>query len=132
MKTLKQACKPQQSIFDPSRRDTVLSLNNLIRSQIDPAEFFEENHMTQGMRLLLENGFKRLEGKSDQGVFRLTQAMGGGKTHNLLAFALLAKHPEYRPLSAPGQNAWVSLLKGQPLIKVWLNEKLEEAHHGAK
>lgn len=123
--------------------------------------------MTQGMRLLLENGFKRLEGKSDQGVFRLTQAMGGGKTHNLIAFGLLAKHPEFRekvmsgfylpsnigevkvvaftgresdaqlgvwgaiaeqlgkkeffnnyysPLSAPGQNAWTNLLKGQPLI----------------
>ena len=167
MKTLKQACKPRQSIFDISKRDTVLSLNNLIRDQIDPAEFFDENHMTQGMRLLLENGFKRLEGKSDQGVFRLTQAMGGGKTHNLLALGLLAKHPEYRkkvmecfytpsdigavkvvafsgresdaeygiwgviaeqvgkkdffkdyytPLSAPGQSAWVNLLKGQPLI----------------
>jgi predicted AAA+ superfamily ATPase len=47
------------------------------------------------MRMLLESGFKRLEGKSDQGVFRLTQAMGGGKTHNLIAFGLLAKHPEY-------------------------------------
>jgi len=66
------------------------------RNQIKPAEFFEENYLTQGMRLLLENGFKRLEGKSDQGVFRLTQAMGGGKTHNLIAFGLLAKFPEFR------------------------------------
>jgi predicted AAA+ superfamily ATPase len=67
-----------------------------VRGHIDPGEFFEENHVTQGMRLLLENGFKRLEGKSDQGIFRLTQAMGGGKTHNLITFGLLAKHPEYR------------------------------------
>lgn len=96
MKTLKQACKPRQSIFDSSKRDTVLSLNNLTRNQISPEEFFGENHLTQGMRMLLENGFKRLEGKSDQGIFRLTQAMGGGKTHNLIAFGLLAKHPEYR------------------------------------
>ncbi|MEI8356759.1 MAG: hypothetical protein WCG31_11835, partial [Deltaproteobacteria bacterium] len=77
MKTLKQACKPRQSIFDSSKRDTVLSLNNLTRNQISPDEFFDENHLTQGMRMLLENGFKRLEGKSDQGIFRLTQAMGG-------------------------------------------------------
>jgi predicted AAA+ superfamily ATPase len=56
-----------------------------VRGHIDPGEFFEENHVTQGMRLLLENGFKRLEGKSDQGIFRLTQAMGGGKTHNTVS-----------------------------------------------
>ncbi len=93
--------------------------------------------------------------------------MGGGKTHNLLAFGLLAKHPAlrqqvmesfyypselgevrvvaftgrecdapfgiwgaiaeqlgqkdqfkdyYSPLAAPGQAAWVSLLKGAPLV----------------
>ncbi len=96
MKTLKQACTPRPSVFDASKRDTVLSLNNLFRNQIEPAEFFEENEITQGMRLLLENGFRRLEGRSDQGVFRLTQSMGGGKTHNLIAFGLLAKHPEFR------------------------------------
>jgi predicted AAA+ superfamily ATPase len=96
MKTLKQACTPRPSIFDATKRDTVLSLNNLTRHEIKPQEFFEENHLTQGMRLLLENGFKRLEGKTEQGVFRLTQSMGGGKTHNLIAFGLLARHPEYR------------------------------------
>ena len=48
------------------------------------------------MRTLLTEGFRRLEGKSTQGVFKLTQAMGGGKTHNLLALGLLAKHLEYR------------------------------------
>jgi hypothetical protein len=35
-------------------------------------------------------------GRSDQGVFRLKQAMGGGKTHNLLAAALLAREPADR------------------------------------
>jgi hypothetical protein len=96
MKTAKQACQPRQSIFDATMRDTALNVESLVHDRIDPAAFFDENHMTQGMRLLLENGFKRLEGKSDQGIFRLTQAMGGGKTHNLIAFGLLAKHPELR------------------------------------
>jgi len=96
MKTLKQACIPRKSIFDVTKRDTVLSINNLLKNQINPTDFFEENHVTQGMKILLENGFKRLEGKSDQGVFRLAQSMGGGKTHNLITFGLLAKHPEYR------------------------------------
>jgi len=93
--------------------------------------------------------------------------MGGGKTHNMVALGLLARHPEvrqavmgdlyddtgvgqvrvaaftgresdvplgiwgaiaeqlgkkelfkdyYSPLSAPGQTAWVNLLKGEPLL----------------
>ncbi len=48
------------------------------------------------MRTLLIEAFRRLEGKSDQAVFKLTQAMGGGKTHNLITLGLLAKHPELR------------------------------------
>lgn len=91
MKTLKQLCVPRDTIFDAAKRDTVISINQLIRGQVDPEQFFSENYMTQGMRLLLENCFKRLEGKSDQGVFRLTQSMGGGKTHNLNALGLLAR-----------------------------------------
>ena len=31
-----------------------------------------------------------------QGVFRLKHAMGGGKTHNMVAAGLLAKHPHLR------------------------------------
>ena len=96
MKTVRQACTPRASAFDPTRRDTVLDLTDLIDDRVDPAEFFAENHITEGMKTLLTEGFRRLEGKSTQGVFKLTQAMGGGKTHNLLALGLLARHPEYR------------------------------------
>ena len=96
MKTLKKACTPRANIFDPTRRDTVLDLSDLTDGRIDPAEFFAENHITEGMRTLLTEAFRRLEGKSTQGVFKLTQAMGGGKTHNLLALGLLAGHPEHR------------------------------------
>ena len=67
-----------------------------VENNIDPKEFFDENYITEGMRILLEQAFLRLEGKSEQGVFKLKQAMGGGKTHNLLALGLLAKHPEFR------------------------------------
>jgi hypothetical protein len=48
------------------------------------------------MGVLLRQVFDRLMGRSDQGVFRLKQAMGGGKTHNLLAAALLARDPAER------------------------------------
>ncbi|MCY3839415.1 MAG: DUF499 domain-containing protein [Gammaproteobacteria bacterium] len=168
MLTIKQACVPRSGTFDPSRRDTVLDLTDLTQDRIDPASFFAENYITEGMKTLLAEGFRRLEGQSTQGVFKLTQAMGGGKTHNLLALGLLAKHPEYRsevmggfyeprpdlepvrvvaftgresdaplgiwgavaeqlgkkeqfadyyaPLAAPGQTAWVNLLRGGPLV----------------
>jgi hypothetical protein len=96
MKTLKQLCTPRSSVFDKARRDTVLDLTDLVEDRIDAAEFFAENHITEGMRLLLSEGFRRLEGKSVQGVFKLTQSMGSGKTHNLIAFALLTKHAEQR------------------------------------
>ena len=74
----------------------MLDLTDLVDGRIAPAGFFAENYTTEGMRTLLTEGFRRLEGKSTQGVFKLTQAMGGGKTHNLLALGLLAKHPEFR------------------------------------
>jgi predicted AAA+ superfamily ATPase len=96
MRSLNQLCTPRQSVFDTQRRDTVLDLTDLVNDTIDPSQFFTENYITDGMRVLLEQGFRRLEGKSDQGVFLLKQAMGGGKTHNLLVLGLLAKHPEFR------------------------------------
>jgi predicted AAA+ superfamily ATPase len=68
MQTLKQACVPRQSVFDTQRRDTVLDLSDLIRGRINPAEFFGKNYVTEGMKTLLELGFRRLEGKSQQGV----------------------------------------------------------------
>jgi len=96
MKTLKQLCKPRPSVFDRSRRDTVLDLTNLIEDKINPEEFFAENYLTDGMKRLLREAFRRFEGTSNQGVFVLTQAMGGGKTHNMIALGLLANHPNMR------------------------------------
>ncbi len=96
MKSLKQLCVPRPSVFDTQRRDTVLDISDLLGDRIEPDEFFRENYITEGMKTLLEQGFRRLEGKSSQGIFKLKQAMGGGKTHNLLVLGLLAKHPEVR------------------------------------
>ncbi len=167
MKTLNELCVPRESVFDSSRRDTVLDLTDFLQDKVKAEDFFAENFMTEGMKILLQKAFERLEGKSDQGIFLLTQAMGGGKTHNLFALGLLAKYPAirrhvlkgiysnvsdqsvrvvafsgrevdapygiwgaiaeqlnkkeflkdyYSPLSAPGQSAWVNLLKGDPVL----------------
>lgn len=94
--TLASACTPRASVHDITKRDTVLSIDDLIKDRINPEEFFAENYLTEGMKTLTQQAFSRLEGKGDQGIFLLKQAMGGGKTHNLLMLGLLAKHPEYR------------------------------------
>lgn len=97
MKTLRHACTPRTSVFDSRRRDTVHDLLDLVKGNLNPADFFGENYVTQGMRTLLSEAFKRFEGGAQaQGIFRLSQSMGGGKTHNLLALGLLAQHPEWR------------------------------------
>jgi cation transport regulator ChaB len=96
MKTLADLCKPRASVFDKARLDTVYNLDDL--SSIHPDEFLSENYVTEGMRILLTEAFNRLEGKttSASGTFLLSQSMGGGKTHNLIALGLLAKYPKYR------------------------------------
>lgn len=167
MKTLFELCKPRENVFSETKREDVLNLSDLIENRITPHDFFNENFITQGMNILFETAFKRFKMKNSTGVIRLTQAMGGGKTHNMLALGLLAKHPEFRekvigatykdsdlgsvkvvgfsgresdatlgiwgaiaeqlgkkeafkdyysPLSAPGENSWIRLLQGEPLL----------------
>lgn len=96
MYSLKELCKPREGIFDKTRRDTVLLISDLKENKINPEKFFTENYLTNGMRSLFSEAFRRFSGKSDTGVITLTQAMGGGKTHCMIALALLAKYPEMR------------------------------------
>ena len=75
MKTLKQACVPRAATFDPTRRDTVLDLSDLVEDRIDATAFFAENHT----RLLvgapefgsgLQTGPVRLVGVHDGSLVR--------------------------------------------------------------
>jgi predicted AAA+ superfamily ATPase len=167
MKTLKKLCQPRKSVFERVRRDEVLDLTNLIDDKIKPREFFDENYLTDGMKSLFREAFRSFAGNSSSGIIKLTQAMGGGKTHCMIALGLLARYPElrkevmgedyndevlgsvrvvaftgresdapfgiwgalaeqlgkkdvfkdyYSPLKAPGQSAWMNLLKGEPLL----------------
>jgi hypothetical protein len=91
---LSDLAEPRQSIFGRGHSDTVAEIADL--PKLDAHAFFAETHITEGMEVLLRQVFDRLMARSDQGVFRLKQAMGGGKTHNLLAAALLAREPAHR------------------------------------
>jgi len=165
MQTIKSLCKPRDSVYTDTTRDDVLNLSDLIEGKLDVDKFFNENFKTKGMEILFDTAFKRFSGKSDTGVIKLTQAMGGGKTHNMLALALLAQNPDWRkkiigneyeditdikvvafsgresdaefgiwgsiaeqlerkeffadhysPLKAPGESAWINLLKEQRVL----------------
>ena len=167
MKSLYELCVPRSDVFEDAQSNDALDLTNLAEGSIDSKKFFEENYVTDGMKQLVDLAFQRFAGKGATGLIRLKQAMGGGKTHNMIALGLLAEHPELRKnlpseiihgvkskvkvvsytgrendipygiwgeiarqlgkeaqfaryyspvLSAPGQTAWIELLKGDPVL----------------
>jgi hypothetical protein len=96
IKTVKQTCRFNPIIRDYRMSQAIENLAELIADQRDGRDFFSRNHVTHGMGQLFREGLLRLSGKSDQAVFELTQAMGGGKTHMMIALGLLACHPHLR------------------------------------
>jgi hypothetical protein len=94
--TVKQLCTPNSVVTSDSLVEQVAQLDDFASAKIDGREFFRRNYFTAGLDLLVKRGFERLAGKTDDGAFYLTQAMGGGKTHSLIAFGLLAEDPELR------------------------------------
>lgn len=98
-------CKPRQSVFAADRRATVLSLDTFLKDQVSGTEFFEENYFTSGMLTLVDRAFRHLGGTgAGSSVFLLSQAMGGGKTHSMIALGLLARDPALRNEVLGAQN----------------------------
>ncbi|MGX8726492.1 anti-phage-associated DUF499 domain-containing protein [Legionella pneumophila] len=97
IKTVKQACRFNPVIDDYRMSSGIENLADLINDEGDGEAFFSRNFVTHGMEQLFREGMLRISGKSDQAVFELTQAMGGGKTHMMIALGLLAKHAHLRP-----------------------------------
>ena len=93
MKTVRDACQLQPNALSIKLSDQIEQLDELIHAEGDGKSFFQRTHIIQGMQDLITEGIARLAGASSQAVFHLKQAMGGGKTHLLVGFGLLAKHP---------------------------------------
>src|SRR4030067_858917 len=102
MKTLRDGCEIQYNALSIKLSDQIEQLDQLIHVEGEGEAFFEKTHITQGMQNMISEGIARLGGMSSQAVFHLKQAMGGGKTHLLVAFGLLAKHPSLRKKYCPG------------------------------
>lgn len=90
-------CKPRPSVFSTDWRATVLNLDAFLHEQVDGPAFFEENFFTAGMLTLVDRAFRHLSGDgAGSSVMLLSQAMGGGKTHSMIALGLLARDPALR------------------------------------
>ena len=95
--SINSLCKPRPSVFSSDRRVTVLSLDTFLKGQINGREFFEENYFTSGILTLVDRAFRHLGGTgAGSSAFLLSQAMGGGKTHSMIALGLLARDPALR------------------------------------
>ena len=100
--TVRQACKISDLVERDDLVDQIANLEDLNDpASLDAGEFFRRNHFTEGLHRLLYTGFERLSGRSDTGAFYLSQSMGGGKTHSLIAFGLLARDPALRQRIVP-------------------------------
>lgn len=121
LKTIKDACRTHSSTLDYQVAGGVESLAQVLDAADGGNSFFEKSYLTRGMEELLREGLLRLSGQSDQAVFELAQAMGGGKTHLMSALGLLAKYPEQRSHVLPadvlarldGQSAKVAVFDGR-------------------
>ncbi len=102
MKTVRDACHLQENALSIKLSDQIEQLDELITMEGNGAAFFEKTHITQGMQDLISEGIARLAGASSQAIFHLKQAMGGGKTHLLVGFGLLAKNVDLRKTYCAG------------------------------
>ncbi|MFM8475998.1 MAG: DUF499 domain-containing protein, partial [Planctomycetaceae bacterium] len=105
-------CTPRPSVFAADRRATVLNLDTFLKGQVHGSEFFEENYFTNGMTSLVDRVFRQLSGSvSGSSIFSLSQAMGGGKTHSMIALGLLARDPALRKTVLGDKNPAPKLSK---------------------
>ena len=95
MKTIRSACQLQPNALEINVGDQIERLDQIIHDT-NGQEYFKKTFITDGMKTLLSKGMARLAGKSNDTVFHLKQAMGGGKTHLMVGFGLLAKDPSLR------------------------------------
>jgi len=101
LKTVKDACQIFPATLDYQTAEGVENLLEALRTPDGGQAFFEKTYLTQGMEQLLCEGLLRLSGQTDQALFELAQAMGGGKTHLMTALGLLAQNPALRPGLVP-------------------------------
>lgn len=104
LQTIKSSVRFNESAIKYALSDQIEDLDELVDADgqlvatpSDARAFFAKTHVTAGMGDLMRLGMQRLGGHGRQGVFELRQAMGGGKTHSMLALGHLSQAPEIGP-----------------------------------
>lgn len=101
LQTVRDICRFDTRAIDYALSEQIEDLEDLVgHDESGAREFFGKTYVTGGMQTLLRQGLLRLAGKSSQAVFELKQAMGGGKTHSMLALGYLAANPDLYGLVA--------------------------------
>ena len=100
--TVRQACKISDLVERDDLVDQIANLEDLNDpASLDAQQSSAGTILPKASHRLLYTGFERLSGRSDTGAFYLSQSMGGGKTHSLIAFGLLARDPALRQRIVP-------------------------------
>lgn len=95
--TVKQACTLNEGALNIRISDGIERVDEETQNIEDGKKFLKHSYLTKGMLELVQEGFKRLSGgEGGKPVFRLKQAMGGGKTHLIKTMAFLARHESLR------------------------------------
>jgi len=99
--TVKNACTLQPNALNIQVSEQVERIDEIIVNAGNGEAFFGRTHITGGMDTLIRVGLARLAGQSNDAIFHLKQAMGGGKTHLMIGLGYLAKHPDLRAKVCP-------------------------------
>ncbi len=95
--TVKDLCVLAEGAEDIRISDSIERVDEESLSLESGDNFLSRSYVTAGMTELVTEGLKRLSGSAGSySVFRLKQAMGGGKTHLIRTMAYLARHPSLR------------------------------------
>ncbi|MDO9713172.1 DUF499 domain-containing protein [Paracraurococcus lichenis] len=108
MSTVRDLCVPHDSVLRADAEPDIEDISSVFAAaRGDGQTFFDRTHVTGGMKQMFELGIARLDGRSPVGVYSLTQAMGGGKTHLMVSMGLIAQDPGLRTrvLDAAGVKA---------------------------
>lgn len=95
MRSVQNSCTLHPNALEIHVGNQIEQLDQIIRDT-NGDEYFKKTFITDGMRSLLTHGISRLASKTNHTIFHLKQAMGGGKTHLMVGFGLLAKDPGLR------------------------------------
>ena len=95
--TVKQACTLNEGALNIRISDGIERVDQETQSLDEGRKFLHHSYLTKGMIEQVQEGFKRLSGgEGGKPVFRLKQAMGGGKTHLIKTIAFLSRHETLR------------------------------------